>query len=71
MTNQEYLTLNEVSEHLRISVSTLRKWLAKGHIPSDTYIHVRIRTGLTLVSWLTRCRRARSNRDRRTQDKYA
>ena len=40
MTNQEYLTLNEVSEHLRISVSTLRKWLAKGHIPSDTYIHV-------------------------------
>ena len=40
MTNQEYLTLNEVSEHLRISVSTLRKWLAKGHISSDTYIHV-------------------------------
>lgn len=40
MNDKIYVTISEVSEYLKVSSSTLRKWINKGHVPSDCYIHI-------------------------------
>jgi len=33
-----YATIKEVAEYFKVSVSTVRNWVRKGTIPTDTYI---------------------------------
>lgn len=34
----EYVTLEAVAEHFKVSNSTARKWVASGFIPESTYV---------------------------------
>lgn len=36
----KYVTIRELAEHLGISLSTARKWVREGHIPTWSYIKV-------------------------------
>ena len=38
--DQQYRTINEVADYLRVSPATLRKWVGKGQIPVGCYIHI-------------------------------
>lgn len=35
-----YMTLEEVADHFRVSVSTFRGWVRKGLVPKTAYISV-------------------------------
>ena len=38
--DQQYRTINEVADYLRVSPATVRKWVGKGQIPVGCYIHI-------------------------------
>ena len=35
-----FVPIEDLSKHFSVSVSTIRGWVRKGHIPKDTYIKV-------------------------------
>ena len=35
-----FVPIEDLSKHLSVSVSTIRAWVRRGHIPKDTYIKV-------------------------------
>jgi excisionase family DNA binding protein len=35
-----YVSFEELAKHLSVKVTTVRDWVAKGHIPKQTYIKV-------------------------------
>jgi excisionase family DNA binding protein len=37
----EYATIQEVAEHFKVSVSTVRNWIKANTIPPATYIKIR------------------------------
>ena len=39
-TDDTYVSIDKLAQHLGITVRTCRQWVHKGFIPSDTYIHV-------------------------------
>ena len=38
--NGPFVPIEDVSKHFSVSVSTIRGWVRKGHIPKNTYIKV-------------------------------
>jgi excisionase family DNA binding protein len=38
MSSQEYVPIEAVAERFAVSVSTVRSWIRKDHIPRNTYI---------------------------------
>lgn len=34
----KYINIDDVAAHFSVSTSTIRIWISKGYIPSDTYI---------------------------------
>ena len=38
--NGPFVPIEDVANHFSVSVSTIRGWVRKGHIPKDTYIKV-------------------------------
>lgn len=38
--NGPFVPIEDLSKHFSVSVSTIRGWVRKGHIPKDTYIKV-------------------------------
>ena len=39
MTTQ-FVAVEDLANHLAVSVSTIRAWVRQGHIPNDTYINI-------------------------------
>ena len=37
---QPFVTVEELAQHFKVSVSTLRAWIRNGHIPTDTYLKI-------------------------------
>ena len=37
---QPFVTVEDLAQHFKVSVSTLRAWLRNGHIPTDTYFKI-------------------------------
>lgn len=35
-----YVSINKVADYFQVSLSTVRKWVRLGQIPTDTYINV-------------------------------
>ena len=35
-----YVNINKVADYFKVSVSTIRKWVNSGHIPTSTYLKV-------------------------------
>ena len=40
----KYLPIEDLADHLSVTVSTIRGWVKQGHIPSDCYIKVGAKT---------------------------
>jgi|TARA_R100001530_G_scaffold105292_1_gene73466 excisionase family DNA binding protein len=43
-TSDKYLPIEDLANHLSVTVSTIRGWVRKGHIPPDCYLKVGKRT---------------------------
>ena len=37
---EEFVTVEDVAKHFKVSVSTVRAWLRKGMIPDNTYVRM-------------------------------
>mgnify|MGYP003664941243 FL=1 len=40
MSTPAYVPIEDVSKHFSVSISTVRGWIRRNHIPSSTYIKV-------------------------------
>jgi|TARA_R110002012_G_scaffold190155_2_gene357728 excisionase family DNA binding protein len=40
----KYLPIEDLANHLSVTVSTIRQWVKQGHIPTDCYIKVGAKT---------------------------
>lgn len=40
MNDPAYVTIEDVSKHFSVSISTIRGWIRRKHIPPSTYIKV-------------------------------
>jgi len=38
--SDSFVPIEELAQHLTVKAKTIRQWIAKGYIPSDTYIKV-------------------------------
>tara|TARA_R100001369_G_scaffold32931_1_gene57967 strand:- start:2414 stop:2710 length:297 start_codon:yes stop_codon:yes gene_type:complete len=36
--NEKFVPMEELAEHFAVSVSTIRSWIRKGHIPSHAFV---------------------------------
>ena len=37
---EEFVTIEDVAKHFKVSVSTIRAWVRKGLIPDNTYVQI-------------------------------
>jgi excisionase family DNA binding protein len=40
MSDEKYITIEQVAEHYQVSISTVRAWIRTGVIPLDSYLKV-------------------------------
>lgn len=38
--DSKYVNMNQVADYFNLSLSTIRKWVHTGHIPSSAYINI-------------------------------